>query len=163
MTKLFKRIICFSMAVVISLSLSSTAFAAETVAEDTATVTCVTPTDISVYVDNNSYGNLSGYISGTSTHFAVTFSFTVPDGGAYLYYDVVSNAKPHVYVKRNGAILWNYEVGFQTNGEVYDVLMTCDSYPNGYWPAGTYDVTVRFGRLFESYAMAILGYPVLVP
>lgn len=160
MTKLFKRIISFCMAVVISLSLSSTAFAAGTVADDTVSVASVTPTNISVYAD---YGNLSGFISGTSTHFAVTFSFTVPDGGAYLYYQVVSNALPHVYVSRNGVTLWNYEVGFQTNGEAYDVLMTCASYPNGYWPAGTYDVRITFGRLFETYAMAISGFPILVP
>lgn len=164
MTRLFKRFISLSMAIVIILSLSSTVFATEetdfVVAnnEITAVSTSVTPYSVSA---SDGYGNISGAHSGVSHRAPLSFSFTVRDGGAYLYYGFGGNAIPHIYVYKDGVCVFDLNVGVQTNGQINSVLMSCSRFPNGYWAGGTYTVNVVFGKLNEAYSMDIWASPVL--
>lgn len=164
MTKLFKRFISFSMAMVISLSFSLTAFAAENTAfateinKDTVTENSVTPDNIVVLADDG-FGNISGQKSGYSVRAPLKFSFTVPAGGAYLYFIYSCDTSITLSIfKNNSRVLYtNYAAHPDSGG--HTILLTGVDASSGFWGQGTYTVEIVFGAINQSYALCIYASP----
>ena len=131
-------------------------FVAET--NENITITSSVASENTSLVFEEGYGNISGNHSGVSHRTPAQFSFTVRDGGAYLYLFFGGNSLPHFYVYRNGVRVWDMNIDVLTNGQVNSYLMTGTNFPNGYWPSGTYTVQIVFGKLNEAYATSIGAY-----
>lgn len=160
MTKLFKRIISFGMAIVVALSFSSMVSATETV-EDVVIVNTMSDEGFPPYSDPDGYGDLTGMMSGVSSSYSPTYLFIVPEGGAYLYFYFNTNSMPKVTVNKdykNGMEVWKTTC-LATFGKTKHTLMTSANYPNGYWPAGTYYITIVFNpqRYNQAFAMKIFA------
>lgn len=163
MTNLFKRIISFSMVVVVSLSFCLAVSAAETV-EDTLVVNSMANEGFPPYTDPDGYGSLTGDMSGVSSSYSPTYSFIVPEGGAYLYFAFNTNAMPKVTVRKNGVEEWSMTC-LVTLGETKSVLMRGNNSPNGYWAAGTYTIKLAFNpqRYGQAYALDLWASRTLLP
>ncbi len=157
MTKLFKRIISFSIAIAISLSFSSTAFATE-VSEDTVIVPSVTHDNVAV-VSDNGYGNISGTKSGYSLRAPLRFSFTVPAGGAYLYFMYACDTGITLSLFKNNSRVLYTSYGAQPGSDSHRILLTGVDASNGFWGEGTYSVEIVFGSINEAYALCFFVSP----
>lgn len=155
MKKMYKRIISLTMALIMTLSFSMVAFASET-NENVNVLTKEISTDsISPASIPPGYGDLTGIISGTSNSTTLRVPFTVPQGGAYIYFIVGTRTRMYLTTKTSSGITYSGDVVNASDSNQRILLHSRNV--NRYWQAGDYVLEVSFQETGKLYAFNVFA------
>lgn len=160
MKKLYKRIISLSIAMILTLSFSTVAFANENNEKVNISTKEIFTDLISPNSIPDGYANITGIKSGTSTSAGLSIPFTVPQGGAYLYFKVASETSLNILIRKSNGITIIGEP-IAASSETKSVPLHYRYVNEYYWPAGEYVLNVDFGQTGKAYAFCIVAteYP----
>lgn len=155
MKKIFKRIVSLSMVLIMALSFSMVAFASET-NENVNVLTKEVSTDsINQFRIPPGYGDLTGIISGTSNSTTLRVPFTVPQGGAYIYFIVGTRTRMYLTTKTSSGLTYSGDVVNASDSNQKILLHSRNV--NRYWEAGDYVLEVSFQETGKVYAFNVFA------
>ncbi len=163
MKKIYKRIIALMMSIAMTSSFSTVALAAETEGNTTAKIS-----EISAYTADGEpitlsadYGTLVNR-SGQTDEYTIYVTFSVPEGGAYLYFLVQSNAMGTVSMYKNNTRVWNRYLSM-TGDKTRTMQIVFDYDPDAsFWAGGDYQIQVKFNAKDLPYAFAVFASPYIL-
>lgn len=102
------------------------------------------------------YGDITGIRSGTSSSTGLSIPFTIPQGGAYLYYKGASYTSLSILIRKsNGITIIGEPVGAST--DVTTIPLHYRYVSEYYWPAGDYVLNVDFNESGKTYAFCLFA------